>query len=178
MSWNTSLTFTPRSMSSARAASISVTASCRPSAEPGAAEVAPRPKMIEHAEPGRRQLHDPEPALPGEIGIQAPSERLIEVFGPIHVGHRYHDHFELQVHGRSSFPSGPIAVTPPYGVGPGITFASGPSSKSRPGHLSRSVAGGRFDDVSRQRCHPGGAAAAADQAVRCGASGAENPSAN
>jgi hypothetical protein len=31
---------------------MSVTTSCRPSAEPGAAEVIPLPKMIEHAEPG------------------------------------------------------------------------------------------------------------------------------
>ena len=51
-SWNTSLTSAPWPASSARAASMSDTTSCRPCAEPGAAEVTPVPKMIEHAEPG------------------------------------------------------------------------------------------------------------------------------
>ena len=54
-SWNTPLTSTPRLASSARAASMSSTTSCRPSAEPGAAEVIPVPKMTEHAEPYRRR---------------------------------------------------------------------------------------------------------------------------
>ena len=35
-----------------RAASMSETVSIRPSAEPGAAEVTPLPKMTEHSEPG------------------------------------------------------------------------------------------------------------------------------
>jgi hypothetical protein len=39
-------------MSSSRAASISVMTSCRPSADPAAAEVIPVPKMTEQGEPG------------------------------------------------------------------------------------------------------------------------------
>src|ERR1700754_4603377 len=42
----------PRSMNSARAASMSVTTRCSPCGEPGAADVIPLPMMIEHSEPG------------------------------------------------------------------------------------------------------------------------------
>ena len=51
-SWNTSLTSAPWAASSARAASMSFATSCRPSAEPGVAEVIPVPKMIAQADPG------------------------------------------------------------------------------------------------------------------------------
>lgn len=50
--WNGSLTSTPRSMSSVRAASMSVTTKCIPRYEPGAAVLIPVPKEIEQADPG------------------------------------------------------------------------------------------------------------------------------
>ncbi len=50
--WKTSDTLTPRSISSARAASTSSTARTRLPTDPGTAAVTPVPKMIDACEPG------------------------------------------------------------------------------------------------------------------------------
>ncbi len=71
----------------------------------------------------RRQLHDPEAAVTGEIGVQALPQRLIEALGPVYIGHRHYHHFELHVHDRSSSSSGSIATAPPTGAGPRTIFA-------------------------------------------------------
>ncbi len=52
MSWKISLTSTPRLIRSSRAATMSSTIRCRPSALPGSAFVTPLPKMIDAGDPG------------------------------------------------------------------------------------------------------------------------------
>ena len=78
---------------------MSETTSCRPSTEPGAAVVTPVPKMIEHAEPGGVSCTTRKSGAGGEVGVEPPPQRLVELLGPIDVGDGQDDDLELHVHG-------------------------------------------------------------------------------
>ncbi len=54
--------------------------------------------------PRRGQLHDPEILAGGEVGILPPTQRLVEVLGPVHVSDRHHHNLELHVHDVGSAP--------------------------------------------------------------------------
>ena len=63
----------------------------------------------------RGQLHDPEAAVTGEIGVQAPPERLIKALGPVHIGHGDHHYFEFHVHVSVLLSVGVDGHAPPVG---------------------------------------------------------------
>ena len=46
---------------------------------------------------GRRHLHQPPIVTAREIGVQPPPQALVEALGPIDIGHRKDDDFELQI---------------------------------------------------------------------------------
>ena len=99
-SWNTSLTSAPRAASSARAASMSFTTSCRPSGGAGRSRGDPRAEDDRALGARRRQLDHAEVRARGEVGVQPPPEAAVEVLGPVHVRDRHDHDLELHVHDR------------------------------------------------------------------------------
>jgi hypothetical protein len=75
------------------------------------ADVVPLQKMIEHGEPGRRKLYDPELATPDEVGVEPPTQAAVELLDAISVRNRDDDNFELHV-SRSRVSAAGGMVTP------------------------------------------------------------------
>ena len=68
-----------------------------PCAEPGAADVIPWPTMIEHGEPGRRELDDAKLVTRGEVGVEPPPEAPVELLRAIDIRNRDDDDLEFHV---------------------------------------------------------------------------------
>jgi len=60
--------------------------------------------MIAQPEPGGVHLYHPGIRAGEEVGIEAPSQRLVEVLGPVHIRDGHHHNLEFHVHGRGSNP--------------------------------------------------------------------------
>ncbi len=104
-----SLTSMPRPASSPRAASMSETVS-PPSAEPGAAVVRPRPNVTEAPEPGGVNLDVAKAGQRGGVVVEPPAQPLVELLGPVDVGHR--DDLDLELH--VDLPDGRVAARVRY----------------------------------------------------------------
>ena len=96
-------TSTPRPASSARAASMSSTTSCRPLTEPGSASVMPVADRDRARRAGRRELHEAQVLvdLVVVVGVEA---GLVDVerLGAVDVGDGHRDQLELEVHERQT----------------------------------------------------------------------------
>lgn len=86
-------------MSSARAASMSLTTRCRPSTEPGAAFVIPFPIVTEQADPGRRHLHDTDLFTGAMIHVEVEADFVgVENLGSVHIRDGKQYEFKLVFH--------------------------------------------------------------------------------
>ena len=56
-----------------------------PRAEPGAADVTPMPKWIEHDEPGGANWDDPKRVTDHEVGIEAPAQIAVKALGAVDI---------------------------------------------------------------------------------------------
>jgi hypothetical protein len=60
--------------------------------------------MVAQPEPGGVHPYPPGNPAGDEVGIEAPSQRLVEVLGPVHISDGHHHNLEFHVHGRGSDP--------------------------------------------------------------------------
>jgi hypothetical protein len=79
--------------------------------DPGTAALTPTPNWIDAAEPGGGDLHDPEVVVRDEVGVLAPPQCLVELFGAVHVRDGQDDGLELHVHGGA--PLSPVHMAMP-----------------------------------------------------------------
>jgi hypothetical protein len=71
----------------------------RLSEEPGTAEVIPVPMMIEHAEPGGVSCTTRKSSPAALVGVQPPTQHLIETLSPVDVGNGHDHNLDFQIHG-------------------------------------------------------------------------------
>ena len=82
---------------------MSSTTKMLPSTDPGAADVRPVPKMIEHDDPGGVICTTTEVITGGDVGVFTALERVgVERLRSVDIGDGNDDDFEFQVHGRDS----------------------------------------------------------------------------
>ena len=93
--WNTSLTSTPRSTTSACAASMSETTRKSPLAKPGTAGANPLAELNRALRAWRCELDDAEVVTDDEVGIEPPAEATVKALGALDVRNRDSDRLEL-----------------------------------------------------------------------------------
>ena len=109
----TSEVSTPLARSASRTAAALSTTTCMPLTEPGSASVRPVPIAIEHAEPGRGELHEADLVADAVVVVGVEADLVdVERLRAVDVGDREVTELELDVHGTiliETEPSVPIA---------------------------------------------------------------------
>ena len=59
--------------------------------------------MMEHRRAGWRELHDPIALVFGQVGVEPPAERAVELLGAVHVGDRQNDDLQPELAGSDRF---------------------------------------------------------------------------
>ena len=117
---------TPRSRRSASAASASATTAWRLSSDPGAISVMPAADRDRAGRPRRGDLHEPDLVAHGVVMVDDEADLLVELLGPVDVGHRHPDQLQLDVHADHdrcdadspgpTYRSGPAGGSPVHGT--------------------------------------------------------------